>query len=123
MIIGREKSAPVQQVEGPNRRQLKVLLSPLLNDGLYELAAGMTVIGKGSSSESHEHMEGELFYVLSGHGEIIDGEETEALDPGTAVFSPAFNKHQMINNSEEELKVLWVLVPPGREKYILEKAD
>lgn len=123
MIIGYEKSAPTQYTDLPDKRALRLLLSPHLNEGLTQLAAGTTTMESGCTSELHSHVEGELFFVINGKGKFQENGETVAFEAGTAVFSPPFSKHQMVNDGLEELKVLWVLVPPGREKAIIDNAE
>ena len=49
MIIAREKGAPSIDVPEPNRRTLKVLLSPLLHEGLGSIASGLTILPPGDS--------------------------------------------------------------------------
>lgn len=122
MIITRENSAPGIDIPEPYKRTLKVLLSPALHDGLESIAAGLTILPPGGKSDEHEHMEGEMFYVISGKGLINVGREQEELVPGTAVWAPQGTGHQLINPHDRFLKVLWVLCPPGREKAILKKA-
>ena len=123
MIIGHERNAPAQYTGLPDKRVLRVLLSPHLNEGLTQLAAGTTTLESGCTSEAHSHVEGELFFVISGEGKLCENNETAALEMGTTVFSPPYSTHQLINDSEGELKILWVLVPPGREKAIIDNAE
>ena len=121
MIIAAENQAFVQHVKGEVERDLKVLLSPALNEGLDQLAVGLTIIPPGSQSDKTGHVEGELFYVLEGTGAIeVEGEKAP-VSKGTTVFAPPYAIHQLINNSGESLKILWVLCPPGREKAIIEQ--
>ena len=68
----------------------------------------------------HRHSEGEMFYVVSGCGLIEIENERKELTPGTAAWSPPNTSHCLLNNGTEELKVLWVLSPPGREAAIIE---
>ena len=122
MIIAHERTAPSIDVPEPHRRTLKVLLSPVLHRELDRLAAGLTIIPPGGSSDSHAHEEGEMFYVLAGKISITIGKEKRELVPGTAVWGPPGVSHQLFNRSGGTCKILWVLSPPGREKSIIEKA-
>jgi quercetin dioxygenase-like cupin family protein len=120
MIIRKEKEAPTSNLQGPYARTLKVLLSPVLDPELTSLAAGLTIIAAHGRSDCIRHPEGEMFYVVQGRGSILVGEETEALDPGTAVWVPPNVVHQLVNDSTDGLKILWVLNPPGRESGIID---
>ena len=122
MILIHENDAPAMDVPAPFNRTLKVLLSPLMGDGPKSIAVGQTILPPGGRSEVHSHGEGEMFYVVSGCGLIEIESQREELIPGTAVWSPSQTSHSLINNSVEELKVLWVLSPPGREADIIEHA-
>jgi quercetin dioxygenase-like cupin family protein len=122
MIIAREKGAPSIDVPEPNRRTLKVLLSPLLYEGLGSIASGLTILPSGGQSDLHAHGEGELFYVLSGRCRIIVGDDEEELEQGTSVWAPPGLSHQLINIEDEQCRILWVLSPPGRERAIIEKS-
>ena len=72
MIFNDEKHAPTQKIEGAEARLLKVLLSPAMNEGLTEIAVGYSIVPPGSTSDRIGHVEGELFYVISGEGCLSD---------------------------------------------------
>jgi len=122
MIVVHEDTAPAINVPEPYKRTLKVLLSPAIHPELQTLAVGMTILPPGGESDEHQHGEGEMFFVVSGTGCIKADKREEKLTAGTAIWAPPGDAHQLINNSSETLKVLWVLCPPGREASILEKA-
>jgi hypothetical protein len=46
----------------------------------------------------------------------VDG-ATHALMPGTACFLGYDVKHEIINEGAEDLVMLWVVTPPGLEKF------
>lgn len=121
MIVTHEKDAVVWESPEPCRRTLKVLLSPALQPQLQELALGFSILPPGGRSDEHAHVEGEAFFVISGSGRIKTPGEEAPLIPGAALWSPAGEAHQLINDGEETLKILWVLCPPGREEAIVAK--
>jgi len=123
MIVVHEDKAPAINVPEPFRRTLKVLLSPAMHPELKALALGFTILPPGGESDTHAHVEGEMFFVLSGAGCIKARDAKAQLTPGTAVWSPAGESHQLINDGRDTLKILWVLCPPGREAAIIEKAS
>lgn len=120
MIIAHEETAPGMEINGECKRILKVLLSPKLQSDLDAVAAGFTIIPPQSMSDPHAHVEGEMFFVCSGHGHVFIEDECEKIKPGTAVWGPPWKRHYLANTGMETLKVLWVLCPPGREEAILE---
>jgi len=121
MIIANENEVPLIQMEEPFKRSLKVLLSPVLTPKLKSIAAGLTLLPPGGSSDFANHIEGEMFFVISGRGHIVVGDEEKDLVPGTAVWVPPGIDHQLVNSSNDYLKILWVLSPPGREAELLKK--
>jgi mannose-6-phosphate isomerase-like protein (cupin superfamily) len=122
MIIARERGAPGIDVPEPNRRTLKVLLSPLLHEGLHSIASGLTILPPGGQSDLHAHAEGEMFYILEGRCMIVVGDEKEDLDPGTAAWGPPTVPHQLVNREDKPCRILWVISPSGRERAIIEKS-
>ena len=120
MIIVHEDEAPAMDVPEPFKRTLKVLLSPAMHPELKTLALGFSILPPGGKSDDCAHVEGEMFFVLSGTGRIKAGDGEAQLTPGTAVWSPPGEPHQLINDSDGTLKILWVLCPPGREAAIIE---
>ena len=122
MIYNDEKHAPTQKVEGDEARLLRVLLSPGLQGYDESIAAGFTILPPGSHSDLTGHEEGELFYVISGEGKIFVDGETKELYPTASVWTPPYKVHQLINDSDQELKILWILNPAGREANIIAAA-
>lgn len=119
MIIRKEQDAPTSEVTGDCARTLKVLLSPLLDPGLTSIAAGLSILPAGSCSDEHAHVEGEMFYIISGKGRIRVGAEEQIVEQGVAVWGQPYISHSIVNDSNDVLKVLWVLCPPGREDAII----
>jgi len=121
MIIAYEDKAPTMDVPEPFNRTLKVLLSPALNEKIKNIAAGLTILPPSGQSDNHRHVEGEMFYVVSGTGLIQVGGKKAKLAPGVAIWVPSGVNHQLINNSNDILKILWVISPSGREEAILKQ--
>jgi mannose-6-phosphate isomerase-like protein (cupin superfamily) len=96
-----EKDSPAQQdICGTAIDLINSQVSPV-----KALSLATIFIDGGKSSQPHYHkvME-EIYYFIAGHGEVIVGDETFAIEPGTAVFIPVGNTHQVINRSDERLK-------------------
>ncbi len=122
MIIVNEDDVPGVMIEGEFQRTLKVLLSPALDSAMGAIAAGLTIVPPEGRSDFISHSAGEMFYVLCGGGTIRTGSETRPITAGTAIWVCPGTRHQLINKGSGVLKVLWVLSPPGRESFILEKS-
>ena len=105
----------------PHERELKVLISPSLQEGVEGLAVGMTILPPGQSSSFHSHdVECETWIIVSGKGEVRVGDEREPVGPESVIFLPRNIKHQIINTGQETLRMFWIYTPPGGEKSVLE---
>lgn len=101
----------------PHQRELKVLLSPKIHHTSNLLGMGMVTIQPGQSGNPHLHeKEQETWFVISGHGKLVIGEEEVALEPEIVVVAPTGIPHQIINDSREILKALFIFTPAGPEE-------
>jgi len=106
----------------PHQRELKVLLSPKLHGTSPNLSIGLVTIPPGESGNSHFHAaEQETWYVLSGFGKLVIGDERVDLKPDMVVVAPVGVTHQIINDGKEILKALFIFSPAGpEEEFIVE---
>ncbi|NPV41613.1 MAG: cupin domain-containing protein [Anaerolineae bacterium] len=108
----------------PNRRELRVLLSPKIHDTSPDLAVGLVTIPPGESGNSHFHAaEQETWYVLSGFGKLVIGDERVDLKPDMVVVAPVGVTHQIINDGKEILKALFIFSPAGPEEEFIVECD
>lgn len=68
-------------------------------------------LGRGKTIESHRDPMEEIYFVLSGEGEISVDEETRHVRPGDATWIPAGSAHSLTNSSEQDLLILVVASP------------
>lgn len=87
-----------------DRLYLEFLRKETLSMGLYVLPAGGT-------DPQQPHNEDEVYYIVSGQGQIDVGDETEAVEPGSIVFVAARVPHKF-HTITEELKILVFFAPP-----------
>jgi mannose-6-phosphate isomerase-like protein (cupin superfamily) len=121
MIIARSSRAASFLMPAPHERELKVLISPSLQDQVEGLAVGMTILSPGKSSSFHSHeLEGETWIIVAGGGEVRVGDERATVGPESVVFLPPGVKHQITNTGQEALRMFWIYSPPGGERSILE---
>jgi mannose-6-phosphate isomerase-like protein (cupin superfamily) len=121
VIHAKSSQAKSYRTPGPHERELKILISPSLQQGVEGLAVGMTILPPGKSSSFHSHeLECETWIVVSGKGEVVVGEERELVGPESVVFLPRNVMHQIINTGEEPLRMFWIYTPPGGERAVLE---
>jgi mannose-6-phosphate isomerase-like protein (cupin superfamily) len=62
----------------------------------------------GKTIESHKDPMEEIYFVLSGEGEMSVDEETRHVRPGDATWIPAGSAHSLTNSSEQNLLILVV---------------
>lgn len=66
---------------------------------------------RGKTIETHTDPMEEIYFVLSGEGEMSVDEETKHVRPGDATWIPAGSAHSLSNSSEEDLLILVVASP------------
>ncbi len=104
----------------PHHRELRVLLSPAIQDVVTGLSIGMVSLPVGGAGDVHSHQEAqETWYVLSGSGRLTVGAEQVDLVPGTLVVAPPGVEHQIANPGLEPLNVLFMYSPAGPEEAFL----
>ncbi len=121
MITARPSEAKSYVMASPHERELKVLISPSLQESVEGLAVGMVILPPGKASSFHSHdVACETWIVASGSGEVRVGEECELVGPESVIFLPRGVKHQIVNTNKEPIRMFWIYTPAGDEKSILE---
>lgn len=65
----------------------------------------------------------EIFYLLSGELEFLDGAETFVARPGDLVFVPRGNRHRFKNTGLHAARMLFFYTPGGVEQVFIEGGD
>ena len=65
-------------------------------------------VGAGRPPRGHTHEPAEVYYIVSGRGEVLVEGETYALTPGDAVWIPPNAEHVAYNVGDEPLRLLYV---------------
>jgi mannose-6-phosphate isomerase-like protein (cupin superfamily) len=98
------------RIPAPYSRHIKVLFAPD-KQGVEELTLSHVILPAMGRTDYHEHDRPELIYVASGEGLCVhEGEETRIV-PDVAMWVPAGEKHQIVNTTAGELKIITVFVP------------
>ena len=79
----------------------------------YSLAHAIVPVGQ--TSLPHTLTTSEVYYILSGQGEMHINDECQAVEPGATVYIPP-NAKQFIHNSGTEPLVFICLVDPAWRK-------
>jgi mannose-6-phosphate isomerase-like protein (cupin superfamily) len=106
------------QIPPPFSRRIKVLFAPD-KEGVEELTLSHVILPPNGRTDAHAHDRPELIYVAAGEGVCVnEGEETRIV-PDMALWVPAGEKHQLINPTAADLKIITVFVPayPAQQNY------
>ena len=89
-----------------------------VNTRFEGLSMGYQTIAPGSRVREHSHGEQvELQICFRGRGRVVVDGVSHPLVPGTACFLGYDVKHEIINESGEDLVMMWVVTPHGLEKF------
>ena len=88
------------------------------NTGFDGLAMGYQTVAPGGRVREHSHGgQIELQICVRGRGRVVVDGVSHALVPGTACFLGYDVKHEILNEGDDELVMLWVVSPPGLETF------
>ena len=105
-------------VPEPYQRHIKIVLAPDKRN-VEEITLSHVAIYPHSKTDYHSHDRPELIIVTAGRGKsICDGREIQ-VEPDMALWAKAGEKHQMINESDEMMKLLTVFTPAYRAEDLL----
>ncbi|HXH84612.1 MAG TPA: cupin domain-containing protein [Candidatus Tectomicrobia bacterium] len=82
------------------------------------LSMGYQTIAPGGRVREHSHADQvELQICFRGRGRVVVDGVSHPLRPGTACFLGHDVKHEIVNEGEDDLVMLWVISPPGLEDF------
>ena len=86
--------------------------------GSRTMSMGIQTIAPGCYIREHWHDRNEeLLHFIQGRGTAyIDG-IPHPINPGTTIYVGPWRKHKFVNEGADEMKMLWVLSPPGLEDF------
>ena len=82
------------------------------------LSMGYQTIAPGGRIREHSHGDQvEIQICFRGRGRVVVAGKSHPLVPGTACFLGYDVRHEILNESSEDLVMLWVVSPPGLEHF------
>ena len=78
-------------------------------DGAKNFCMRVFELHEGGSSALHQHYWEHEVFVHSGHGVVLINGDTVELGPGSVVFIPGGQEHQLKNNGKEPLVFVCVI--------------
>lgn len=122
MIIINPNEKPGHITPPPYVRELKLLVSPLLQENVDSISLGLTILQPGCKSSSHIHeSETETWVVMEGKGSVIIDDKQIDVQQGMIVVISPNESHQLDNTSNDIFKILWIYTPPGPESAVMNK--
>ncbi len=89
--------------------------------GYEALSMGFQTIAPGCRVREHSHPDQiELLICFRGTGSVNIDREPHPMTPGTACFLGYDVKHEIVNQTEDELVLMWVIAPAGLEDFFAE---
>ena len=86
--------------------------------GCEALSMGFQTIAPGSRIRPHSHGEQvELQICFRGRGRVVADGESHPLVPGTACFLGPDVRHEIVNEGEDDLVMMWIISPAGLERF------
>jgi quercetin dioxygenase-like cupin family protein len=83
------------------------------------MTVGFQYIDEGCALRDHGHRASdELLFVWGGHGTAYLDGVPHKVEPGSLVYVGRFVKHGFVNEGKGQLKLMWVITPPGLEHAI-----
>jgi quercetin dioxygenase-like cupin family protein len=120
----RRRAVVVQPDEGPSYWQpvpANGHADPKLTPdktGFPAVSMGYQTIPPGGRVREHSHGDQiELQICFRGRGHVLVDGTRHALVPGTACFLGYDVKHEIVNDSAEDLVMMWVITPHGLEEF------
>ena len=106
-------------VPAPYHRHIRVMLAPDRRN-VPEITFSQVLVYPESSTDAHAHDRPELIIVTAGRGvSVCEGKNT-SIESEMALWIPAGETHQIINNTDETLTLLTVFTPAYSAKELLE---
>jgi len=106
MLILNRNNAKI--IDTPHGSEIRPLIDRTTSS-IEKCSLAEEILPAGAAVGRHYHQETEeIYYILSGTGEMTVGEETEKVSAGDAVYIPANNIHTLKNTGSEPMKILLV---------------
>jgi mannose-6-phosphate isomerase-like protein (cupin superfamily) len=114
--LGEARGVQLGAPGGP--RTMYLLVEPE-HTGTNAVAMGVEDFLVEGSTPHHAHPHSdEIFFVISGSGRAVIGDESHEVGPGDAIWIPRGVRHQILNTGPGTLRTTWTFVPAGPEQSL-----
>lgn len=105
-----------EKIEGmkfPSGRQTKVIVGANSPIQAENFVLGIVELEPNGKVPLHSHEQEEVYVILEGKGKIRVGEEVSPVRSGIAVYLPPHTEHELINDSDQPMKMMFTYAPAG----------
>ncbi len=113
-MLVQKLNACAEFIAGDSTR-LRELLHPDKQPIALRYSLAHATLAVGETSQPHSLKTSEVYYILSGRGEMHIEDETQIVEPGDAVYIPP-NARQFIRSCGDEPLVFICIVDPAWRK-------
>ncbi len=110
MFIQKLQSCP-EFIAGDNTI-LRELLHPDKQALALRYSLAHAIVPVGETSTPHSLSTSEVYYILTGNGEMYNNDESQPVEPGDAIYIPP-NAKQSIRNADNEPLIFICFVDPA----------
>lgn len=108
----------------PARRRTKNLVGGASPIQCEHFSMGSVVLEpQGGQVPWHNHEQEEIYFILTGRGEMCLDQERQEVRGGEAVFIPSFAFHQLTNVGDEPLEMVYCYGPAGDVAHWRQELD
>jgi mannose-6-phosphate isomerase-like protein (cupin superfamily) len=112
---------PSRVIPEPYQRSLQLVLDKRDDNDVGDFSFILsTLYPFGGKTASHSHQVGELMYITSGYGYCVTNSQKIALSPGFTVYARANENHQIVNESNETMRIACFFMPALPEQDVKE---
>jgi mannose-6-phosphate isomerase-like protein (cupin superfamily) len=97
----------------PSGRKTRVLIGASSPVQAERFVMGRVEIEPGGKVPLHSHEQEEVYYIVSGKGEIKVGQELSPVQEGCAVYIPSNVEHELRNTGTSRMEMIFVYAPGG----------
>lgn len=103
---------PSKVIPEPYKRSLQIILDRSdggnVGDFTFLLSTLFPYEGK---TDLHNHTVDELIYITSGYGYSVYGEKQTPVQAGSFIYAKAGEAHQVVNKSNESMRLVCIYIP------------
>jgi len=106
----------IGKIRAADHAELREILHPERDAVSISYSLAHAVVQAGEASTPHRLASSEVYYILSGSGELHVGDESHRVQAGQAIHIPPNSVQWIENTGAKELAFLCIVDPPWSEE-------